>query len=71
MPVWAALLRSSSFHIVGVRPAKIAPESSIALFFSGFFAMRAACSDFSASVKVASESLRMNSMNLAKLAPPL
>ena len=59
------------FHIVGVRPLNISPESSMALLRTGFLAMSLACSFFSASVKVASESLRINSINLVKLAPPL
>jgi len=43
----------------------------MALLRSGFFAISAARSVFSVSLKVARLSLRMNSMNLSKLAPPL
>jgi len=70
MPVFAASLSCSSVQFVGVRPANIVPRASMADLRSGFFSMSAASCVFSASEKVASASVRMNSMNLSKLAPP-
>jgi len=71
MPFFAAALSSSSVHMVGVRPTEHRAD-----VFDGGFALgllRDELSElrFSASVKVLRLSLRMNSRNLSKLAPPL
>ena len=70
-PRSAAGASVSSFQSVTVvRPAKTSAICASGDFFSGFFASKVASAVFSFSLKLASASVRMNSRNFSKLAPP-